>query len=69
MKEIIDKAKREGNEVYCAFLDLEKAYDTVNRDIMWEIMRKKGFNKKIINILKSMYKETKAIFRLGYIET
>ena len=44
MREIIDKAKRDGKEVYCAFLDLEKAYDTVNRDIMWEIMRRKGFN-------------------------
>ena len=28
-----------GEDVYFAFLDLEKAYDRVDRDAMWNVLR------------------------------
>ena len=33
MKEIIDRAKRENRHYYCAFLDIDKVYDTVYREV------------------------------------
>ena len=37
-------------------IDFEKAYDLVQREFLWEIMYKMGFNLKFIDILKGMYK-------------
>ena len=43
------------------FLDIEKAYDTVNRQIMWELVERLGFDEHIrIKISKSMYRNTTA---------
>ena len=33
MKEIIDKAKRQNRNYYCAFLDIDKVYDSVYREV------------------------------------
>ena len=30
------------NEVYMAFMDLEKAYDKINRDALWQVLRVYG---------------------------
>ena len=53
--------------VYGAFLDIEKTYDRVNREMLWEILRKRGVPIKWINIIKSMYTNTKAKFTWGNI--
>ena len=37
------------------FLDIEKAYDSVPREKVWEIMEKKGVGKQTIEILQGMY--------------
>ena len=54
---------------YCAFLDIEKAYDRVDRVILFEILRKVGLGMKVVNIIRSMYENTRAIYRLGDLET
>ena len=37
-------------------MDLTKAYDSVNRDILWGKMKKLGFGGKFLESIKSMYK-------------
>ena len=38
-----------------AFCDLKKAYDAVNREIMYKILEKVGFGEKCLSIVQSMY--------------
>ena len=54
LKELIEKAGKENKQLYCMFLDIEKAYDTVNRKIMWELIERLGFDERIRKILQSM---------------
>ena len=68
MKEIIEHAKKNKRQYYVAFLDIEKAYDTVNREVMWEIMKRAGIEEKIIRVLKSLYTDTVDVFYLGDLE-
>lgn len=67
--EIIEKSLKDREKVYLAFLDIEKAYDRVNRGILWELLEHLGFGSKAVNILKSLYQNTRAKFSLGNIET
>ena len=54
------------SKLYAAFIDFQKAFDTVNRDRLWEILVKIGVSTKMVTILKSMYSAVKAIIRQGY---
>ena len=42
-----------------AFLDIEKAYDRVNRNILWKVLERCGMSEKVLNIIKSMYVNTR----------
>ena len=42
---------REGQELHCVFVDLEKAYDNVPREEVWYCMRKSGLAEKYVRIV------------------
>ena len=56
-----EKKKR----VYVAFMDLEKAYDRVDRDAMWQVMRIYGLGGRVLEGIKSFYEQGRACVRVG----
>jgi len=56
VQSIIYKLKRLALSGYVAALDITKAYDRVPRDLLWKKMELMGFSRKIIKILKNLYK-------------
>lgn len=69
VREVIENMKKSGRKGYFAFLDIEKAYDRVNRYKMCKILETVGVSEKIVNIIKSMYENTRARYSMGDIET
>ena len=65
VKELMDECIRENKKGYFAFLDIEKAYDRVDRRVLCNVINKCGISEKIVNIIKSMYVNTRAIYKLG----
>ena len=47
-------------KLYCAFIDFTKAFDYINRDILWHKLIKLGVRGKALNIIKSMYENVKS---------
>jgi len=45
-------------ETHIAFLDLEKAFDRVNQNQLWQILNKRGIPYHLIEVIKSLYKNT-----------
>ena len=41
--------------MHIVFIDLEKAYDKVSREVLWKTLMKKEFLIKYIDIIKDMY--------------
>ena len=41
--------------MYVGFMDLEKAYDRVNREALWKVLRIYDVDGKLFNVIKSMY--------------
>ena len=56
----------QGKKLYCAFVDFKKAFDFVNRDIIWYKLIKLGVRGKMLNVIKSMYAKVKARVKFNY---
>ena len=50
----------QGKRLFCAFVDFKKAFDFVNRDIIWYKLIKLGVKGKMLNIIQSMYSSVKS---------
>ena len=52
---IMWKARASKKPVHMSFIDIAKAYDTVNRDILWKKLSKLGFSGEFLSTIKSLY--------------
>ena len=50
-------------KLYVAFIDFKKAFDSVSRLALWNILEKYGFSGKISQVLRSIYNEVKCCVR------
>ena len=50
---------------YMAFVDLEKAFNRVPRDVIWWAMRKLGIDEWLVRLVQSMYKDVRSRVRVG----
>lgn len=57
--------KRRGEGLWLFFVDLQEAFDKVNRSLLWKVMEKKGISKPVIERIKEVYEETINIIRCG----
>ena len=44
-----------GKDVFWAFMDLEKAYDTIDRHGKWQMLRVYGVGGKLLKAVQSFY--------------
>lgn len=51
--------------MYVLFIDLKAAYDSVDRRLLVECLRKKGVSEQIISWINEVYKETWCKVRVG----
>ena len=51
------------------FMDLEKAYDRVNREALWQVLRMYDLGSKLLNCINSMYVNSLAYVRVKGNET
>ena len=58
-RQIQEKCREQRIGLYQVFIDLTKAFDTVNRTALWQILRKLGCPDKYTNILKSFHDDMK----------
>ena len=70
LKTSIDSYKSKRKAVYMCFVDLSKAFDTVNHTFMIYKLYKTGLSSKFINIVKSLYTNMQAYVKTkrGYTE-
>ncbi|KAI5640813.1 reverse transcriptase (RNA-dependent DNA polymerase) domain-containing protein [Phthorimaea operculella] len=62
---IAEKFLAKNQKVYCAFVDLEKAYDRVVRNELWSALSMHGVSSSLIRALKSLYKDSSACVRIN----
>ena len=51
-------------KLYCAFIDYEKAFDTVIRDALWFKLTDNGISSKLTRMLRSLYHKVLAAIKM-----
>ena len=63
LNSFIEKHLNSKKRLYCAFIDLKRAFDTVYRNGLWYKLIKSGVDGKVLCLIRSMYKEVKSCVR------
>ena len=65
LRQLQEKYLARKRNLYFAFVDLEKAFDRVPRDVVWWALRKLGVEEWLIRVVQSMYRNTKSQVRIN----
>ena len=64
LRMIVEKMLAKGKKVYAAFMDLEKAYDRIDWEAMWDVLRVYEVGGKLLNAVKAFYRDARACVRI-----
>lgn len=53
-----NRLRKKRGKLYTAFIDFKKAFDLVDREILWRKMNQMGLKGKMVDMIKEIYKET-----------
>jgi hypothetical protein len=65
LSHIIEKYRAAKKPVYAAFIDFRKAYDCVDRSLLWKCLRSLGLHGRILDSLIEMYTDVKICVRVA----
>lgn len=60
---VVEKQLSQNKKLYAAYIDFRKAYDSVNRSLLWVVLHEAGVKGKMLDILRNMYENVKACVR------
>ena len=63
---IIEKAKKFQKNIYLCFIDYNKAFDCVDHDKLWKILREMGIPDHLPCLLRNLYMGQEATVRTGH---
>ena len=62
---MIQKQFALNRKLYVAFIDFEKAFDSISRKLLWRILLENGIKGRLYKCVRSMYENVKARIRCG----
>ena len=63
LRKLMEKYRKGQKELHCVFVDLEKAYDRVLREELWNCMRNSEIMEKYVQLVQDMYEESETVVR------
>ena len=63
---IIEKAREFQKNIYFCFIDYDKAFDCVDHNKLWKILKKKGLPDHLTCLLRNLYAGQEATIRTGH---
>ena len=60
LRQVAEKVREKNQERYMVFVDLTKAFDAVNREALWQVLKKLGIPENMLNVIISFHQGIKA---------
>ena len=51
IRTLLQQAAYERRRLYCCFVDIKKAFDLVPRDILWNVLKRRGVSGRVLTSL------------------
>ena len=64
LKTIMEKRREYNKPLFMCFIDISKAYDSVNRNLLRKVCRKYGISEKLVDLLRLLYQNSRAKVRI-----
>ena len=64
VRQVQEKFLAKDKELWMAFIDLEKAFDRVPREVLWWALRQAGVEEWIVTVIKAMYSSASTAVKL-----
>ena len=64
VRQVCEKYLANGKNVFWVFMDLEKAYDTISRHGMWQMLKVYGIKGKLLKAVQSFHVDSRAFVRV-----
>jgi hypothetical protein len=64
LKTLLNAHKNHNLPSFVAFVDLVKAYDTANHDLLLKVLKKSGAPPKFVAAIKTMYTDLKVVLKI-----
>jgi hypothetical protein len=65
LSNLVETRIKQKQSTYAAFIDFKKAYDSVDRDMLWTKLEDCGVSGKMLKAVKSLYKSVSACVRIN----
>ncbi len=66
MKRLVEEYLGKDKKLYATFMDLEKAYERVNREALWSVLQIYDVGGQLLKGIQAFYREAKACVRVGW---
>lgn len=55
LRRVIERFREKKGDLYLIFINFEKAYNKIPREVIWRVLDKKHVHKYYINVIKDMH--------------
>ena len=66
---VVEECRRKGKRVYACFIDIEKAFDRVNRKKLWDRLKRLGMNDRERETIERYYVGNEIKLKIGQTES
>ena len=66
---LIETRQKKRLPTFCAFIDFKKAFDFVDRNLLWRRLNESGISGKMLKALKSLYTSVLSCVRVNGLTT
>ncbi len=65
LRVLIERKRELRQNLFAAYVDLCKAFDSVHREALWRVLQFQGVPSKLVDLIAALYSGTESVVRCG----